>query len=124
MIPSSGCLPWRPDHPRTLPRTGTPTPLPGARPVIGLEHQQVIGASFQDLVGDRLLAAHGVQGHDAVLQRQRLEQRWDRGDLVRLAIDLTLAEGQALLAGPGADQMQWPLRPAAVEGAAQGLAVN
>src|SRR4051812_41257936 len=92
--------------------------------VIGLEHQQVIGASFQDLVGDRLLAAHGVQGHDAVLQRQRLEQRWDRGDLVRLAIDLTLAEGQALLAGPGADQMQWPLRPAAVEGAAQGLAVN
>src|SRR3954452_20114829 len=92
--------------------------------VIGLEHQQVIGASFQDLVGDRLLAAHGVQGHDAVLQRQRLEQRWDRGDLVRLAIDLTLAEGQALLAGPGADQMQGPLRPAAVEGAAQGLAVN
>src|SRR4051812_38236720 len=32
MIPSSGCPPWPPDHPRTLPRTGTPTPLPGARP--------------------------------------------------------------------------------------------
>ena len=31
MIPSSGCPPWRPDHPRTLPRTGNPTPLPGAR---------------------------------------------------------------------------------------------
>src|SRR3954467_3157101 len=32
MIPSSGCPPWRPDHPRTLPRTGTPTPPRGARP--------------------------------------------------------------------------------------------
>src|SRR3954470_19593491 len=32
MIPSSGCPPWLPDHPRTLPRTGTPTPPRGARP--------------------------------------------------------------------------------------------
>jgi hypothetical protein len=88
--------------------------------VIGLEHQQVIGAPLQDPVGDCLLAAHGIQRHDAVLQGQRLEQRRDRGDLVRLAIDLTLAERQPLLAG--ADQVQWPLRP--VEGAAQGLAID
>src|SRR4051812_33575768 len=33
MIPSSGCPPWPPDHPRTLPRTGTPTPPRGARPI-------------------------------------------------------------------------------------------
>jgi hypothetical protein len=33
-------------------------------------------------------------------------------------------EHQALLAGPGADPMQRPLRPAAIEGAAQGLAVD
>src|SRR5215213_6051990 len=32
MIPSSGCPPWPPDHPRTLPRTGSPTPPRGARP--------------------------------------------------------------------------------------------
>src|SRR3954469_20114562 len=32
MIPSSGCPLWPPDHPRTLPRTGTPTPPRGARP--------------------------------------------------------------------------------------------
>src|SRR5688572_29339867 len=31
MIPSSGCPPWPPDHPRTLPRTGSPTPPQGAR---------------------------------------------------------------------------------------------
>src|SRR3954447_18895504 len=79
--------------------------------VIGLEHQQVIGAPLQDPAGDRLLVAHGVQGHDAVLQGQHLEQRRDRGDLVRLAIDLTLAERQSLLTG--ADQVERALRPAA-----------
>src|SRR3982751_360051 len=31
MIPSSGYPPWPPDHPRTLPRTSTPTPPRGAR---------------------------------------------------------------------------------------------
>ena len=92
--------------------------------VIGLEHQQVIGTPIEDLAGDRLLAAHGIQRHDAVLQGQRLEQRRDRGDLVRLAVDLTLAKRQALLAGPGTDQVQRPLGPAAVEGSAQGLAVD
>ena len=59
--------------------------------MIGLEHQQVIGAPIEDLVGDRLLTAHGIQGHDAVFQVQRLEQRRDRGDLVRLAINHALA---------------------------------
>ena len=92
--------------------------------MIGLEHQQVIGTPVEDLASDRLLAAHGIQRHDAVLQGQRLEQRRDRGDLVRLAVDLTLAKRQALLTGPGADQVQRPLRPAAVEGAAQGLAID
>src|SRR5215210_6465050 len=37
MIPSSGCPPWPPDHPRTLPRTGNPTPPRGARPGIDSE---------------------------------------------------------------------------------------
>src|SRR4051794_1187720 len=35
MILFSGCPPWPPDHPRTLPRTGTPTPPRGARPPPG-----------------------------------------------------------------------------------------
>jgi hypothetical protein len=33
MIPSSGCPPWPPDHPRTRSRTGNPTPPRGARPL-------------------------------------------------------------------------------------------
>ena len=36
MIPFSGCPPWPPDHPRTLPRTGDPTPPRGARPLIAI----------------------------------------------------------------------------------------
>ncbi len=32
MIPSAGCPPWQPDHPRALPRTGAPTPISGTRP--------------------------------------------------------------------------------------------
>src|SRR4051795_13376029 len=41
MIPSSGCPPWPPDHPRTLPRTGTHTPPQGARPKV--EHIRLHG---------------------------------------------------------------------------------
>jgi hypothetical protein len=48
----------------------------------------------------------------------------DRGDLVRLAIDLTLAERQSLLTGPGTDQVQRSLCPATVEGPAQGLVID
>src|SRR5215212_11752276 len=32
MIPFSGSPPWAPDHPRTLPRIGVPTPRHGASP--------------------------------------------------------------------------------------------
>src|SRR5215213_2149159 len=40
MIPSSGCPPWPPDHPRTQSRTGNPTPPPGARPPPGCHVHQ------------------------------------------------------------------------------------
>jgi hypothetical protein len=45
-----------------------PTPLPPGT-LCCVEHQQVIGAALQDLAGDCLLAAHGIQRHDAVRQR-------------------------------------------------------
>jgi hypothetical protein len=67
--------------------------------MIGLEPQPVIGAALQDLVGDRLLTAHGIQGHDAVFQVQRLEQHRNRSNLVRFAINHALA-------GPA----HWPTR--------------
>src|SRR4051812_41044195 len=36
--------------------------------LIGLEDQQIIGVPFQDPASDRLVAAHGIQRHNAVLQ--------------------------------------------------------
>src|SRR3954462_14264491 len=55
MIPSSGCPPWPPDHPRTLPRTGTPTPPRGARPEVVRpareEGPQRVTVRGQDAVG-------------------------------------------------------------------------
>src|SRR3954471_2830581 len=69
-----------------------------AQRVIGLETQQVVGPARQDLLGDGGLAAHGVQRHDAVLQRKLIQQFRDRGDLVGRLMDATLARHEALLA--------------------------
>jgi len=92
--------------------------------LIGLERDQIIGAPFEDLAGDRLLAAHRVQGHDAALEIQRVEHFRDCSNLVRLVADLALAEHQPPLAGPGADDMQRALIAATVEGTAHRLAIN
>src|SRR4051794_26930332 len=74
MIPASGCPPWRPDHPRTLPRTGNPTPPRGARPPEqGLE----LGEELLDGVEIRRVGREvkhtGPRGPDRLL---------DPGDLV------------------------------------------
>src|SRR3954454_3915783 len=71
MILSSGCPPWPPDHPRTRPRTGIPTPPPGARPSLAnldirheIERDYLEEWSGPDEVKQRLMAA--------------LEARWQR----------------------------------------------
>ena len=53
--------------------------------MIGLERQQIIAPARQDPLGNRALASHGVQGHDAVRQDQLVQQCRDGGDLVGLA---------------------------------------
>src|SRR5690242_20329900 len=42
--------------------------------VIGLQHQQIVGALGPDPLGYALLAAHRVQGDDAALEPQGVEQ--------------------------------------------------
>jgi len=66
----------------------------------------------------------GIGGDDAAVQRQQSKQLRHGRDLVRSVGDPQLAEHQALLARPGADQVQ--RRPAglAVERAARGLAID
>src|SRR4028118_1363915 len=74
--------------------------------VVGLQHQEVVGGLRPDPRGDVLLAAHGVERHDAAVEMQGVEQLGDGGDLVRLAVDLALAEHQSSVTGPGADRVQ------------------
>ena len=94
------------------------------RRLVGLERQRVVTATLQDRLCRGLLSVHGVGGDDAAIQRQHGQQLRHGRDLVRLALDPQLAQHQALLTRPGADQVQG--RPAllAVEGAARGLAVD
>src|SRR5215213_7647679 len=60
--------------------------------VITLERQQIVASARQDPLGDRGLAAHRVQRHDAVLQGELVQQDRNSGDLVGLAIDATLVQ--------------------------------
>src|SRR5215212_7350245 len=92
--------------------------------VIGLQPQEIVGTLRPDPRGDLLLAAHGVERHDAAVEMQGAEKFGNGGDLVRLAIDLALAEHQSLITGPGADQMRRAVIVAAAARAPDGLAVD
>ncbi len=61
-----------------------------------------------DLLGDRLLAADGVNGHDRVGEVPSRQQFGNRRDLVGLVVGGDLTEREPLLAGPRADDVQWP----------------
>src|SRR3954463_1445223 len=69
MIPSSGCPPWPPDHPRTLPRTGTPTPPRGARPLRSAVGKQAM----------RQRAELVERSFAHILDRGGLRRTWLRG---------------------------------------------
>jgi hypothetical protein len=92
--------------------------------VIGLQHQEVVGALGPDPLGDALPAAHRVERDDAAVEVQGVEQPRDRGDLVRLAVDRAPAERQPPLARPGADQVERAAFVATAAGAPHGLAVD
>jgi hypothetical protein len=73
-------------------------------------------------LGDFLLAAHGIDGHDAALEMEHPDQFWQGGNLVALLLNSQLAQDQAIGAGPGADHVHWAVAP--VAGSPEGLAVQ
>ena len=89
-----------------------------------LDGQDVVRPRVSDLLGDVLLAAHGVDAHQRPFQVQQLQQLGDGRDLVALVLDGDQAQRQAGRAGPGADQVQGLVAGRAVARAAQGLAVD
>ena len=52
--------------------------------LILLHRQHVIGPAVHDLLGNLPLATHGVNGHDAALQIQQVQQLGNGGDLIGL----------------------------------------
>ena len=92
--------------------------------LILLDGQDIVGLLLAHLRGDLLLTTHGVDRDDRPGQLQDLQQLGDGGDLVALVVHRDLAQDQAVLGGPGADQVQRRQVAGRVEGAPQGLAVD
>jgi hypothetical protein len=93
------------------------------RRLVALEGQDVVAPVVDDLLGDRRLAAHGVERDDAAFQRQQAQQLRQGDDLVRLVVDLDLAQDQPVVGRPGADEVDGRLAVGPVVRAAQRLAV-
>ncbi len=89
--------------------------------VVVLQRQHVIRARLVGLVGDGLLATHGVDADHGPLQFQQVQHLRDGGDLVGLAVHRLLRQHQPRLGGVGAQQMRRALLAPA---SAQGLAVQ
>ena len=92
--------------------------------MVGPHAQDVVGALLPNLACNRLLATHGVQGHDAALQAQHAQQLREGRDLVGPAVHRGLGQHQAVGLGPGTDQVQGLQAPAPIVGAAHALAVD
>src|SRR5215208_6305913 len=73
MIPFSGSPPWAPDHPRTLPRIGVPTPRHGASPESACGNGAM--SRVLEQTGNRLISSDlydrgfGEVGHDFLTTR-------------------------------------------------------
>ena len=74
---------------------------------IGLQRQQVIATTPDDLFRDVGLCPHGVDGNERPGQFQPFEQQRNGDDLVGLLVNGLLTEDKALTSRPGGHQMQW-----------------
>ena len=52
--------------------------------VIGFKAQHIVGLTGDDVCGNGLLAAHGINGDDAAFNAQELEQLGNGGDFIGL----------------------------------------
>ncbi len=90
--------------------------------LIALEPQHVVSTALDDLPGNGVLAAHGVDAYRRSLEIKHPEQLGDRGDLVALLRHRLLGKHDTRLGGEGTDQMQ--CLPVPVATASQGLAID
>ena len=92
--------------------------------LVVLDGDDAVAAAGDDLLDDLLLAAHRVDRDERAGQLDLPQELRDGRDLVGLGVGGDLAQCDPLLAGPGADDVQWAevLRP--VVRPATGLAVD
>ena len=94
------------------------------RPLVALQCHDVVALLINHLLGDLALAIECVDGHDAALEAEHLQQFGYRRDLIRLGVSGDLAQHQPLLATPGGDHMQRRRAAGLIKRAAQHLAVD
>ena len=96
--------------------------------LVAFEGEQVIGLMFDDLVGDRDLATHGVDGHQRALELtgfgQVVEELGNSRDFIGLLGHAQLAQDQPGVARVGTQRVQRFKSLALIVCAARGLAVN
>ena len=66
------------------------------RALVAFQRQHVVGSLPHDLRGDHPLATHRVDGDDRTLHVDHVQQRRNGDDLIRLLVDLDLAQHQTL----------------------------
>jgi hypothetical protein len=64
---------------------------------------------LEDLLSNRALAAHGIDGHETASHDQVLQEVGQGGDLIRLGIDFDLGEHQPVRRRPGTDHVDGSL---------------
>ena len=77
-----------------------------------LHRQDVIGPAVCDLLGNLPLAAHGVNGHDAAVQIQQVQQLGNGGDLIGLLRRPDLPQRQGVCVAQALTRCMAPLLPA------------
>ncbi len=74
-------------------------------PLIAFESQHIVAPLVEDLLGNRPLAAHGVDGHDTASDGQLLQEFGQGGDLIGFRVDGDLGEDQPVRCRPGTHHM-------------------
>jgi hypothetical protein len=76
--------------------------------LVVLHRQDVVAALIPNLLGDGLLAAHGIDGRQRAAQVEQFQQGGNGRDFVGFGVDGYLAQRQTLACGPRTDQMERP----------------
>ena len=92
--------------------------------VVGLQGEHVVSTLLNDLLGNGLLAPHGINRDDAALHVQQFQELRDGGDLVGFAVHFALTEQHAHVSGPSAEHVQRRARAASRCRAADGFAID